>query len=167
MSEAGVEADAEAPARETPVSVDGTKVKAIPDRLVFDTEPLVAHATSELGKSTVDTYLDAVRDSEMSGFINYVNLTETRYVIGRESGREVADRYIRWLLDIGVQPLGIDSLWAPAADYILEHNPALGDSFALASADSIDASLLVGGDDDYDSITDVRILRFREGASTG
>ena len=168
MSEAGVEAeaDSEAPAHETPISVDGTKAEAIPDQLVFDTEPLIAHATNEPGKSTVDTYLDAVRDGEMNGFINQVNLTETRYVIGRESGREVADRYIRWVLDIGIQPRGIDTLWADAADYILEHNPALGDAFALATADSLDASLLVGGDDDYDTITDVRIIRFREGAST-
>lgn len=167
MSEAGVEADSEVPARETPVSVDGTKAEAIPDRLVFDTEPLVAHATSEPGKSTVDTYLDAVRNGEMRGFVNQVNLTETRYVIGRELGREVADRYIRWILDIGVQPMGIDTIWADTADYILEHNPALGDSFALATANSLDASLLIGGDDDYDAITDVRIIRFREGASTG
>lgn len=171
MSEAGTEPEAETepetPARETPTSITETRARAIPDRLVFDTEPLIAHATSEPGKSVVDTYLDAVRDGDMSGFINQVNLTETRYVIGRESGRDIADRYISWVFDIGVRPVGIDEIWAEAADYLLEHNPALGDSFALATADYIDASLLIGGDDDYGTVTEVQLIRFRDGASDG
>lgn len=32
----------------------------IPDHVVFDTEPLVAHANDELGSEIVEEYLDAV-----------------------------------------------------------------------------------------------------------
>lgn len=157
------EAGPQASASDTPTAVGGATAQAIPDRLVFDTEPLIAHATSEPGKSVVDTYLDAVRDGDMIGFINQVNLTETRYVIGRESGRETADRYISWVFDIGIRPVGITDIWIDASDFILEHNPALGDSFALATANHVDAHLLIGGDDDFDDITEVQTIRFRDG----
>lgn len=158
------EPETENSAYETPRGTSGTIAQSIPDRLVFDTEPLVAHATGEEGKSVVDSYLDAVRDGDTVGFINQVNLTETRYVIGRVTGRETADRYISWLFDIGIRPVGINDIWIEASDFILEHNPALGDSFALATADHIDASLLIGGDDDFDSITEIPLIRFRDGS---
>lgn len=158
------EPDTEIPAYETPEGTAGTATQSIPDRLVFDTEPLVAHAGNEDGTAVVDVFLDAVRDGETAGFVNQVNLTETRYVIGRVSGRETADRYINWLFDIGIRSVGVNDIWIDAADYILEHNPALGDSFALATADHTDASLLIGGDDDFDTITEVPLIRFRDGA---
>jgi predicted nucleic acid-binding protein len=158
----GTEIEPVAAAHDQPASANGAVAQVIPDRLVFDTEPLVAHAASEHGKSVVDTYLDAVRDGDIEGFINQVNLTETRYVIGRVSGREMADQYIGWLFDIGVRPIGVNDLWAEAANYILEYNPALGDSFALATAAHVDASLLIGGDGDFDGITEVHLIRFRD-----
>jgi predicted nucleic acid-binding protein len=158
------EPEPEAAAHEQPASANEAVAETIPERLVFDTEPLIAHATSEHGKSVVDTYLDAVRDGDVDGFINQVNLTETRYVIGRVSGRKMADRYIGWLFDIGVRSIGVNNLWIDAADYILEYNPALGDSFALATADHVDASLLIGGDSDFDGITEVHLIRFRDGS---
>jgi predicted nucleic acid-binding protein len=163
-SETEIEIEPEAAAHEQPASATEAVAQTIPDRLVFDTEPLVAHAASEHGKSVVDTYLDAVRDGDVDGFVNQVNLTETRYVIGRVSGREMADRYISWLFDIGVRPIGVTDLWIDAADYILEYNPALGESFALATADHVDASLLIGGDDDFAGITEVHIIRFHNGS---
>jgi hypothetical protein len=81
---------------------------AIPERVVFDTEPLVAHADDEPSSETVTEYLDAT-----------------------------------------------------AAEYVLDYNPALGDSFALATAEHMEATLLVGADDDYDTVTGVSIQRFR------
>ena len=52
-----------------------------------------------------------------------------------------------------------------ASEFVLEYNPALGDSFALATAESAEATLLIGGDDDYDNVSDVSIKRFRDGAA--
>ena len=67
--------------------------------------------------------------------------------------------------DLGIETRDIDAVWIEASEYILAYNPALGDSFALATADDVDATLLVGGDDDYDDISDVPIERFRDGSA--
>lgn len=61
-----------------------------------------------------------------------------------------------------MQPVSVDAIWKDAADVILDDNPVLGNSFALATATSLDATLLVGADDDYDSVPSGRIARFRE-----
>lgn len=135
---------------------------AIPDRVVFDTEPLVAHADDEPGSETVEEYLNAVAAENTNGYINRVNLTEVRYILARKYDRTVADEYLDWLLDLGLTPVAVDTLWTDAAEYVIEYNPALGDSFALATAENIDGILLVGADDDYDDITEGSIQRFRE-----
>lgn len=134
---------------------------AIPERIVFDTEPLVAHADDELGSETVAEYLDATAAEGTDGYVNHVNLTELRYILARKYERTVADEYIGWLLDFGVHPVGVDAIWTNAAEYVLDYNPALGDSFALATAEHMEATLLVGVDDDYDEVTGVSIQRFR------
>lgn len=132
------------------------------DRIVFDTEPLVAHAADESGSETVEKYLNAVAVERTEGYVNRVNLTEVRYILARKYDRAVADEYIGWLLDLGTKPVDVDTLWTHAAEYVIEHNPALGDSFALATAEHVEATVLVGADDDYDAVTGISIQRFRE-----
>lgn len=135
------------------------------DRLVFDAEPLIAHADDEPGGRTVEERLDAVRVDAVAGYVNYVTLTEVRYVLARKYNREVVDAYLGWLFELGIEPVGVDGLWVDAADYVLEYNPSLGDSFALATAELLDAPLLVGGDGDYDGLDGVSIERFRDGSA--
>lgn len=137
---------------------------AVPERVVFDTEPLVAHADDEPGSDVVEEFLDAVAVEGTDGYLSRVNLTEIRYILARKYDRTVADDYIDWLLDLGLTAIDVDVVWREAADFVLRYNPALGDSFALATADYVDATLLVGGDDDYDAIADVPIERFRAGS---
>lgn len=137
----------------------------VPDVVVFDAEPLIAHADDEPGSRAVEAYLDAVAVEESAGYVSYVNLAEVRYVLARKYGRATAGEYLDWVEDLGIESLGVENCWELAADRILASNPALGDSFALATADRLDAALLVGGDDDYDEITDVAIERFRDGSS--
>lgn len=138
---------------------------AVPDAIVFDAEPLIAHADDEPGSRTVEAYLDAVAVEESTGYASYVNLAEVRYTLARKYDRATADEYLDWVEDLGIEPLGVDDCWELAADRILATNPALGDSFALATADRLDATLLVGGDDDYDENSDVAIERFRDGSA--
>lgn len=138
---------------------------SVPDAVVFDAEPLIAHADDEPGSRTVEAYLDAVAVDSSAGYASFVNLAEVRYTLARKYDRASADEYLDWIEDLGIQPLGVDDVWKQAADRILASNPALGDSFALATADHLDASLLVGGDDDYDESTDVAIERFRDGSA--
>jgi predicted nucleic acid-binding protein len=134
----------------------------IPDRVVFDTEPIVAHADDEPGSEVVDTYLTAVSSGDALGFVNHVTLTEIRYVIARKYGREVADTYLDWLLAVGVASVSAEDVWKQATEFVLDCNPALGDAYALATAVERNGSLLVGADDDYEAVTDVAIERFRD-----
>lgn len=134
----------------------------VPGAVVFDAEPLVAHADDEPGADVVKEWLEAVAVDEADGYVSYVNLSEVRYVLARKYDRETADEYARWLVDTGVVPVDVESLWTTASDYVLRHGPALGDSFALATAEEKDAELLVGADDDYNEVTEVAVTRFRE-----
>lgn len=133
----------------------------VPERLVFDAEPLVAHADGEPGSDAVETYLSTVLNGDTSGFVHHVTLTEIRYVIARKYGPDVADEYLEWVLAVGVTPIGAEGTWKRAADFVLDCNPALGDAYALATAQDRDATLLVGADDDYDGVDGVVIERFR------
>jgi predicted nucleic acid-binding protein len=123
-----------------------------PSTIVFDTEPLVAHADGETGRETVSAYLDAVAHGASSGYLHHVNATEVRYVLARKYDRTTADQYLDWLSSLGINPTDDDQLWGFAADWVLDFNPALGDAYALATADRVDGTLLVGADDDYDAI---------------
>ena len=134
----------------------------VPERVVFDAEPLVAHAAGEPGSEVVEEYLNAVADGETNGYVSRVSLTELRYIIARQADIARADEYVEWLFDLGVRPLGVDDVWEAAAEVVLEYNPALGDSFALATADHLDAVVLVGADDDFDDVSVSRVRRFRE-----
>ena len=138
---------------------------AVPDHIVFDAEPLIAHADAEPGSDVVEAYLDAVAVGDATGYASRVTLTEIRYIIARKYDRATADEYLDWLTDLGVEPVDVSDVWTAASEFGLEYNPALGDSFALATAEHAEATLLVGGDDDYDDISEVPIERFRDGAS--
>lgn len=137
----------------------------IPDPVVFDAEPLLAHADDEPGSESVESYLDAVAAEETSGLASYVTLAEVRYVLARKYDRETADEYLDWLRALGVEPVDVEALWTDASEFVLAYNPALGDAFALATAEHAGGTLLVGGDDDYDAVTDVPIERFRDGSA--
>jgi len=137
----------------------------VPDRVGFDAEPLIAHADDEPGSDVVEEYLDAVAVEDAAGYTSCVNLAEIRYTIARKYDRDTADEYLDWLTDLGIETVDVGDAWLEASEYILQYNPALGDSFALATAEDVEATLLVGGDDDYDEVTDVPIERFREGSA--
>lgn len=136
---------------------------AVPDRVVFDAEPLIAHADGERGSDIVEEYLDAVAAEDTAGYTCCVNLAEVRYTIARKYDRATTDEYLDWLDDLGIEPVDVGDAWMEAAEYILTYNPALGDAFALAAAETVEATLLVGGDGDYDEISDVPVERFRDG----
>lgn len=137
---------------------------SVADRVVFDAEPLIAHADDETGSEVVEKYLEAVASDETTGYACYVNLAEIRYTLARKYDRETADEYLDWLVDLGIKPLDVSDIWEEASEYVLEYNPALGDSFALASAKEVEATLLIGGDDDFDEIAGIPVVRFRTGS---
>lgn len=94
----------------------------------------------------------------------HVNLAEIRYTTARMYDGPFAYEYPDWLVALGIEPVDVGDDRLDASEHILRYNPTLDDSFALATADHIGATLLVGGDDDYDEIRDLPIERFRDGA---
>lgn len=134
--------------------------------LVFDAEPLLAHADDEPGAEAVEEYLDAVRDERMDGYASYVTFTEVRYVLTRKYDRDVAEEYLTWLIDVGIGTVPGVGVWPRAADFVLEYNPSLGDAYALAVADFLDGTLIAGADDDFDEVEAVPVERFREEPAT-
>lgn len=135
---------------------------AVPDRVIFDAEPLIAHADDEPGSDVVEEYLEAVAVEDTVGYASCVNLAEIRYTIARKYDCDTADEYLDWLADLGIETVDVGDAWLAASEYVLRHNPALGDSFALATAEDVEGLLLVGGDSDYDEVSDVPIDRFRD-----
>lgn len=131
-----------------------------PETIVFDAEPFIAYFCDEPGSDTVETYIDAVMGSA-DGYISSVNLAEVHYIVRKIDGEERADSVVEIIEETGIRLVDTAETWRFAADFKHHHSPALGDAFALATAESVDGMLLVGADDDYDDITDVLIERFR------
>jgi len=89
----------------------------VPDHIVFDAEPLIAHADDEPGSDVVEEYLDAVAVADATGYTSCVNLAEIRYTIARKYDRATADEYLDWLTDLGIEPVDVDEAWMAASEY--------------------------------------------------
>lgn len=128
--------------------------------IVFDTEPLVAHAFDEDSADTVSEYLARVSDGEETGYINTINLTELHYISHRYSNAVETDKYIRWLqTSVGIEEVEATLVWRFAADIKIHYDIALGDAFAVATGSYFTednnpdgVTLLVGADDDFNDL---------------
>lgn len=131
--------------------------------IVFDAEPLIAHAFDEPGADVVSEYLTRVSSGKEKGVISTVNITELQYVCHRYSDGGTTEKYLNRLEQaFGVEVYGTRGVWKLAAGTKFHFNVALGDAFAVATADQFvdwdaedgaeDVTLLVGADDDYDEI---------------
>jgi hypothetical protein len=83
----------------------------VPDHIVFNAEPLIAHADDEPGSNIVEEYPDAVAVEDVIGYANYVNLDEIRYIIAQKYDCVTADEYLDWLTDLGIEPVDVDVGW--------------------------------------------------------
>lgn len=135
---------------------------ALEDPVVFDAEPLLAYALDEPGSDRVESYLDSVYSGSVTGYVSVVQLAEVQYILSRIVDRDRVDAYLEYLERIGVVPHDATSVWRRAGEHKQTINPALGDAFALATADHVDGTLLVGADSDFDDVTAVSIERFRD-----
>ena len=133
--------------------------------IVFDTEPLIAYIRNEPGANEVKEHLDRVSDGTVDGFVSPVTLTEVHYIPRRFNPKHDPDDFITDLQAYGVDQVKASSCWREAARYKHEYQIALGDAYSLAAAKYVGAKLLVGADDDFDDITDVEVVRFRDDAA--
>lgn len=132
----------------------------IPETVVFDTETLVAYFCNEPGSDTVETYVDAV-EGAADGYISAINLAEVHYIVRAIDSAERAAAVVNVLEESGIRRVDTEETWQLAAEFKFRYSPALGDAFALGTAEHVDGMLLLGADDDYDDVTDVSITRFR------
>jgi predicted nucleic acid-binding protein len=130
------------------------------DILVFDTEPLIAYFFDEDGSDTVESHLQRVADGT-TGAISVVNLSEVLYIAASEGDWQTAETCVQSIRRFGIEILESMETWQTASMIKHTHSIALGDSYAVAAADHYEGTLLVGADDDFDSITEVSIERFR------
>lgn len=136
---------------------------------VFDTEPLIAFFYNEPGHEAVATILDDVDAGNVDGTLAEVNASELLYKIARIEGDgtatttslRIADRDIRTLTRRGVSVERAD--WQLAGEIKADGNISLADAYAVALAHEREATLLVGGDGDFDTLpVEVDVERFRD-----
>lgn len=134
------------------------------DVLVFDTEPLIAYFFDEDKSEVVEQHLQSVRDGA-TGVISRVNLTEVLYVAANKRNMRMARTCIQSIREFGIDVVECMSTWEMAGEVKQRRSIALGDSYAVATADRRGGTLIVGADDDYDDVTEVPIDRFRTEAA--
>ena len=140
------------------------------DRFVFDTEALIAFLYDEPGHESVARLLKSVFEGSAAGYVDAINVSEVFYLVARFEGEEgsptddslrIADRDVRALERRG---LGIERAnWRLVGEIKADGHISIADAHAVALAKEQDATLVAGGDDDFESLpVDIDIERFRE-----
>ena len=141
------------------------------DCYVFDTEAIIAYFYGESGHETVADLLSAVFDGDVDGFLTEANAAEVFYLVARFEGSDdgtpttdsfrVADRDLRAIERRGVTAVSPD--WRVVGKVKADGHISLADATAVALAYERDATLVVGGDDDFDDLPlEVSCERFRD-----
>ncbi|QSW99873.1 PIN domain-containing protein [Haloterrigena alkaliphila] len=136
---------------------------------VFDTEAIIAYLYDEPGRDSVETLLTAVNSGDADGLLTETNAAEVLYLVARFEGVDetptsaslrTADRDVRALERWGLDLERAD--WRLAGEVKADGHISLADAHAVALAFEHDATLVVGGDDDFDALPlDIDVLRFR------
>lgn len=138
---------------------------------VFDTEAIIAFLYAEPGHDRVGELLAAAGEA---GLLAETNASEVYYLVARFEGTDddeptpaslrVADRDVRSLVRFGVSIERAD--WRLAGEVKAAGAISLADAYAVALADEHDATLVAGGDADFDELpVAVDLARFREGSA--
>lgn len=137
---------------------------------VFDTEAIVALLYGEPGSDVVGEIFDDVVRGERAGYLADANAAEVFYLVARIEGDvdgsptshslEIADRDVRALERAGLTIATPD--WRTVGEVKAHGSISLADASGVALAADRDATLLVGGDDDFEGLPlEVSIERFR------
>jgi predicted nucleic acid-binding protein len=138
---------------------------------VFDTEANIAFLYDEPGHKRVASLLDEVETEEVKRLLAELNATEVYYLVARFEGTDddtptseslrIADRDIRALERRGLPLEQAD--WRLTGKIKADGHISLADAAAVALAYEQDATLVTGGDDDFDSLpVDISIEQFRD-----
>ena len=141
------------------------------DAYVFDTEAIIAFLYDERGHDRVGDLLNEVEAGDAEGLLSETNASEVYYLVARYEGTpdekptpaslRAADRDIRTLTRRGVAVERAN--WRLAGEMKADGNISLADAYAVALAHGRDATVIAGGDDDFDALpVDVDVERFRD-----
>jgi|GEM_PF-326331 predicted nucleic acid-binding protein len=137
---------------------------------VFDTEAILAFLYDEPGHERVGTLLERVAAGDVEGYLAEANASEVYYLVARFEGTpeerptsaslRTADRDVRTLTRNGLTLARAD--WRLTGEVKADGDISLADAAAVALAAERDATLVVGADDDFESLpVDVAIEQFR------
>jgi len=133
----------------------------VSDRLTFDSEAILAFFLGEAGAELVRDSLEKVQKGEIDGYINILNLTEIYYILSRVSPKlaEEKQRNLR-LYGLKIVPINDNGLWREAAKIKCDHSMSLADAFAVATAQTLKTTLIVGSDKEFNNLN-ILLLRIR------
>lgn len=129
--------------------------------VVFDAEPLLAYLGDEPGSGTVEDVLEDVRADRTAAYISYATLTEVTYIAERRLDAATVRDYVETVQEYGLEAVGIRDVWQRAAHIKNDHDVSFGDAFVVATAIDREATLFVGADGDFDTVSEVPVERFR------
>jgi len=140
------------------------------DSYVFDTEAIISFLYNEPGHERISTLLSRVAAGEADGYLAETNASEVYCLVARFEGTaddqptteslRTADRDLRTLTRNGLTIAHAD--WQLAGKVKADGQISLADAYAVALAAGRDATLVVGANDDFDSLpVTVDIERFR------
>lgn len=141
------------------------------DAYVFDTEALIAFLYDEPGHEAVADLLADVFETTTEGYLAEANASEVFYLVARFEGTDgdtptnaslrAADRDLRAFERRGLRIERAD--WRLAGELKADGHISLADAHAVALAHEQDATLVAGGDDDFEELPlDIDLLRFRD-----
>jgi predicted nucleic acid-binding protein len=140
------------------------------DTYVFDAEAIIAYLYNEPGHDAVASILEAVFAGDAAGYLTETNASEVYYLVARFEGTDddnptsvslrVADRDLRALEHRGLGICRAD--WRSAGQVKADGGLSLADAHAVALAHDRDATLVAGGDSEFDSLpVEIDVHRFR------
>ena len=121
--------------------------------IVFDTEPLLIFYKGETGQTKVRDLLIQVNEGKLKAYINIINLTEFYYILHRYNPT-IAEEKTRTLKTFGIKtiPITDNTLWKQAAKTKSQTPMSLADSFAVATAKTLNSKLVIGKDTEFEGI---------------
>lgn len=131
------------------------------ERLVFDSEALLAFYLGEEGGEVVRDSLGRIQSGEAEGYLNIINLTEICYILRRVDPElaEEKERNLR-LYGLKIIPIDDNTIWREAAEVKSEHALSIADAFAAATAKVLKSKLVVGSDSEFKKL-DLELLKIR------
>ena len=131
------------------------------ERLVFDSEAILAFYLGEEGGEVVRDSLGRILSGEAEGHMNIINLTEICYILRRVDTKlaEEKERNLR-LYGLKIVPIDDDTLWREATRVKSGHALSIADAFAAATARVLKSKLVVGSDREFKEL-DVELIRIR------